>query len=70
MLTTLEIIEVMDKLENSFCQTIGSFMQRQFGFDWDKEKILIELYDILNKTMVKEEEQHKNGYTMISWIPR
>jgi len=70
MLTTKEIMEYTTSLEMSNAQTIRHFMQKKFGFDWDKEKILIELYNILDKIMVKEEEQHPNGYKIINWVSR
>ena len=49
MFTVSEIMAVTEQLENSGLRTLGSFMFKQFGLDWNKDKALREVHDILDK---------------------
>ena len=61
-LTAMELIEASEKFEirgNEF-KTIEGYMTSEYGIDWDKKSIIVEIYNFLKNSMYKDE---KLGWT-------
>ena len=57
-LTAMELIEASEKFEirgNEF-KTIEGYMTSEYGIDWDKNSIILEIYDFLKKSVYKDEK--------------
>ena len=57
-LTAMELIEASERFEiggNEF-NTIEGYMTFEYGIDWDKNSIILEIYDFLKKSMYKDEK--------------
>lgn|GEM_PF-5635201 len=69
MFTVGEIIEESEKLEMSNCPTIGSFMVKRWGIDWNNKEnpSLVNLANTLDCMMEVHKFKHPNGYDYYEW---
>lgn len=59
-LTTMEIMEVQEKLSNTLgCHpSINHYMVHNYSIDWDKDPIYREIAQVLEATMTKDINGH------------
>lgn len=56
ILTTMEIIEVMDRMEVAGAEfnTVEGYMVNEYGIDWDRNEVTMEIYKVLKAGMYKD----------------
>lgn len=72
MFTAREVIAESEKLEMSNCPTVGSYMAKKWGIDWDRKgnESLVDLANTLESLMEAHKFKHPNGYEYFEWWPK
>ena len=48
------LFEIQDELSLSGCKTIGGFMVKKYGYEYNSDKVNVEIEQFLNETMAHD----------------